>query len=818
MTEPLQVGQFAIVDHEPVDRGPNAGIFEGKGPIDERAELFVLAEGTTPASEAFAGHVVTAIGTAWGGFDMSLSGCLTAAFREAERNIWDWNQKSIAQHQVSIGLTCFAHRGNQAIVAQAGPGIAFHLHEGELRAYFARGEKARAIGSGAPPAPHLTRVDMQPGDRMLLLSTSAVEELNQDIIAGILALPGQQALQDFYQRLRGQRHVTALLIAAPDQPDEDDRVPEPAGLSPEPEIGAEETVIDATREGDGRGFQPSLFIDDEHQADVEAARKALVNISTRASARSAPLAPLAEHFKIQPLQRAVGESSNIRDLAERIKARTEATSGSLQQGTAQSTTVLTGPPRPIWNSAGQKQGSPESAGPRSQPPQASRDRSFQRGLVNDSPATLPAHSSSSAPPVGELAAERTRRLQAATAASSTGSSVVTTGGAPLVRPRDNMGGRWKGNGSLNRRRTANRGGWFNDRFLLLGALGVLAVILIFFVGPRLFGSGGVDSEELLAQAQQQYTIATNTVDPSEQRIALTQAEAFLLEAEDAGGQTVESTQLFNQVAGALRVLDNVVAPAAVETVANLSQFGNAPVTPSDMEVGGGYVFLLDTASSQVIAQPTGGTAATVIYGVDSVLGHDRPVAISMLSNGLLVFDASGQFWLAFPGFEATPVILNAPAGMAITDLAVSNDNLFVLDAAQAAVYRFVPTTNGFEGEPEVYLAAPGLRQAARLLVDQDVVTMTADGTIQRFADGVALTLSQAGIDDKPASAQQLRTFDGGSSLVYPDPAQDRLVAVRRDGTFDRQYRHDAFTGLTAFAMDDTYGYVFSGGQVRRITW
>ena len=54
--------------------------------------------------------------------------------------------------------------------------------------------------------------------------------------------------------------------------------------------------------------------------------------------------------------------------------------------------------------------------------------------------------------------------------------------------------------------------------------------------------------------------------------------------------------------------------------------------------------------------------------------------------------------------------------------------------------------------------------------------------------------------------------------IYPDPAQDRLVAVRRDGTFDRQYRHDAFTGLTAFAMDDTYGYVFSGGQVRRITW
>ena len=119
MTEPLQVGQFAIVDHEPVDRGPNAGIFHGKGPVDDRAELYIVAEGTTPAGEAFAGHIVSAVGHAWSTLDMSLTGALRRIFFEAQRNLGEWNQKSIAQHRVSIGLSCFARHGNQAIIAQA---------------------------------------------------------------------------------------------------------------------------------------------------------------------------------------------------------------------------------------------------------------------------------------------------------------------------------------------------------------------------------------------------------------------------------------------------------------------------------------------------------------------------------------------------------------------------------------------------------------------------------------------------------------------------------------------------------------------------
>ncbi|MGH2610373.1 MAG: hypothetical protein ACRDHF_14935, partial [Tepidiformaceae bacterium] len=149
MTDALRVGQFAIVDHEPVDRGPNAGVFRGRGPQDDRAELFIVAEGTTPAGEAFAGHVISALGQAFTSLDMSLTGALRRLFLEADQSVRDWNARSVAQHRVSLGLSCFGRRGAQSVIAQAGPTVAYHLSGGRVTAYSPSDEHARPIGAGA---------------------------------------------------------------------------------------------------------------------------------------------------------------------------------------------------------------------------------------------------------------------------------------------------------------------------------------------------------------------------------------------------------------------------------------------------------------------------------------------------------------------------------------------------------------------------------------------------------------------------------------------------------------------------------------------
>ena len=53
--------------------------------------------------------------------------------------------------------------------------------------------------------------------------------------------------------------------------------------------------------------------------------------------------------------------------------------------------------------------------------------------------------------------------------------------------------------------------------------------------------------------------------------------------------------------------------------------------------------------------------------------------------------------------------------------------------------------------------------------------------------------------------------------AYPT-ANDRVVVFRRDGSFDRQYRHPDFKAMSAFTMRNGVAYVFSGGKLRRVTW
>ena len=49
-----------------------------------------------------------------------------------------------------------------------------------------------------------------------------------------------------------------------------------------------------------------------------------------------------------------------------------------------------------------------------------------------------------------------------------------------------------------------------------------------------------------------------------------------------------------------------------------------------------------------------------------------------------------------------------------------------------------------------------------------------------------------------------------------DAANDRIVVLRRDGGFDRQYKHKDFAGASAFAIRDGQVYLYSGGLLRRV--
>jgi len=839
LTEPLQVGQFAIVDGEPVDRGPNAGKFHGKGPTDDRAELFIVAEGTTPAGEAFAGHVVSGAGHSWAAMDMSLTGALQRLFEEAAANLRDWNRKSIAQHRVSIGLTAFARRGTQAVVAQAGPSVAFHRSGNRVQAYYADEEHGQPIGSGPATTPQLTRVDFAPGDRLLLLSTAALQEIDDEIIEGILLLPAEQVLPNLYHRLEHLRNLTAMLVtndasrasALVETPE--GFVIDATGASGEAAARPPTSTRDAVA-GEAMGaepplqagtYQPSLFIKDRSEDAVEAARQTLVAVTARIRPGTVALPEVAAH-EMPPLRRAAGDNALARLAAEHHAHSSMSHAGS-HAGVSVATMPGHGSSRPSWRSAPPPAASTAetmSAGPN----RDHRRESFFRGLVREEAPPRPEPNPDDLPFADELAAGLSPRAAHSGPVSETiagDNAASMAGGGSLVRVRAGMSGRWKGDGTLSRRRPVAQGHFRPTWLVVIVGIVLLLGVVGLITLPRLLGGDSTQQyTALVDSAQQKLATARVLEDPSEKRKALTEAQALLLEARDASASGPEAAQLISQVTAALAAMDAVRTPTAVDVVASLDQFGDKPVAAVRLEVTDDTAYVLDGASGQVIALPLKGGEHSVVYGEDKDAKRGRPVATAFLEGAdlgepsLLIMDASRNLWAFSPTAGLRPVPFGAPASMTVTDIAVYGRDLFVLDAAASAVYKFSPGDGGYGAAPVKVLDTPDIAAARRLMVDSEIVTADANGTLRRFTGQLALVLSEAGVDQRLVRAEAPAALTRNGDLAVLDSANDRIVVLRRDGAFDRQYRHKDFQAMSAFTLHKGVPYVFSGGKLRRVTW
>ncbi|MBK7726837.1 MAG: hypothetical protein IPI33_16960 [Dehalococcoidia bacterium] len=822
MTEPLQVGQFAIVDGEPVDRGPNAGVFHGKGPADDRAELFILAEGTTPAGEAFAGRVISDLGQVFAGLDMSLTGSLGRLFQEAERNVGDWNRKSIAQHRVALGLSAFGRRGEQAVIAQAGPTAAFLLHDGRMTSFCADGEHGSALGS-APVQPQLTRIPFGEGDRLLLLSSSAVIELDDELIEGILALPEEQVLPNLYRRLQQMRQATVLLVTGP----------RPEGLDDTEETAGDDYIIGGDSAAPGREsggmFQPSLFIEDEDEGVVLSARAHLLEVTPhRAIASPAPLMAMEAPA---PLLRAAGESAiSINRLAAEGAARAARSRAAVATISAEAAAAPAAV-IPAWRTPG---GGYVAHSPvnvlGNQPPSSNRPRktqSFSRGLVSSgAPPARPELLAEDLPLAAELAAGQRARSSVQSSASETlaaENGAAINGGTALVRPRTNMGGRWKGGNSFGHRSVV-AGQLPPAWMVILGALIILVLLAGIATVPRLLRDGdGERVETLLTGAQQRVAASNAQVDPAQKRQLLTEAQAMLLAVREKG-ENAQAEQLISEVAGAISKMDSIFEPQRVEAIASLEQFGTKPVAVSRIAAGNDAVYLLDVNSAQVIAVRSNGAEPQIVFSENKDEKRGKPIAIAHLDESdlggpvLLIADAANKLWMYSRVDGLRTVSFAAPANLAISDITVNGPDLFVLDAGQSTIYRYLQTPQGFPNAPLAALKNSDLGNARRLMVDGEFITTDADGTVHRFIAGgqTAITFSQAGIDRKLVAPEAVQAMTDRSEVAILDASNDRIVVLRRDGGFARQYRHKDFDGASAFVIRKGDALIFSGGQLRRV--
>ena len=218
------VGRFCVADGRVEEEGPWLGSLIRQRPDEEADELYVVIEPASPGSEEFTSQLVDVVTQLYGRDPLSLTGALTRSLRAAHDHLRDWNSRSLREHQVGAGAGCLALRGGDAYLAQAGPALAYvRTAAGEFRRIApAASGFDHALGVAEEFEPQLTRIQLDPGDLVLVASTQLAEFLPEAHIERILARDSDEVLPELYLLCRDRPNMALVLLscfeAEPEQP------------------------------------------------------------------------------------------------------------------------------------------------------------------------------------------------------------------------------------------------------------------------------------------------------------------------------------------------------------------------------------------------------------------------------------------------------------------------------------------------------------------------------------------------------------------------------------------------------------------------
>jgi hypothetical protein len=242
-------GQFNIIGGDVQEHGPYAATIADRSVAESIADLSVALQPTRPDTDQICAEVMHTVERIFGRSQYSVTGNLLLALGKAHQHLREWNRASLAEHRIGVGISCAAIAGEEAYVAQAGPGVAFYRHNGRTRRLVPLEEATAPIGESDTLSPSFHRLELTRGDSLLLLTGELGMRADERAIERCLALEPETGLPELFRLARGQRDCGAVLLVVLDDPVaatevEDEPAPygEPIELPPAPGRAAEPRI------------------------------------------------------------------------------------------------------------------------------------------------------------------------------------------------------------------------------------------------------------------------------------------------------------------------------------------------------------------------------------------------------------------------------------------------------------------------------------------------------------------------------------------------------------------------------------------------
>ncbi len=398
-----------------------------------------------------------------------------------------------------------------------------------------------------------------------------------------------------------------------------------------------------------------------------------------------------------------------------------------------------------------------------------------------------------------------------------------------------------GQGLLPERQTAAKGGATPGQGALPTALriGLIALIIPALIAIVYFWNSARLERERQAQIAAKLATAGQLVaaaqagTPPEQRSALYQADALLVQLLTESPQHQEASALRQQIAARL---DEVNKVSRVNFVGELTRItGTDSIRPSRLAMGQSEIYVLDTGIGRVAKYTLDETRQSLKSEIPEILldastvvdGNKRtPLDITCLrmalrpEDGNLVILAQGGTILERGGQPLRLVARALENGAALrapqaveTYYDAPNLYLYVLDPAENVIKKFQATADGsYTDAPEDYrLTDPTitLRDGVDLAIDGSIYVLLKNGEIVKLFQGKEVDFPQEGLDQplsNPVAIAISRPDDMSKGSVYvADAGNQRIVEFDKAGHFSRQFRPAAdklpFDDLRDIAVD-----------------
>lgn len=329
----------------------------------------------------------------------------------------------------------------------------------------------------------------------------------------------------------------------------------------------------------------------------------------------------------------------------------------------------------------------------------------------------------------------------------------------------------------------------------------------------------------LEKAQSSLDAAIATTDTAQKRELLKTADSALQDAERVHPGDQRVTDLRARIDVAQRELNAELELPDLEQVVDVSGRVAGPVSSKDLALGGGGAYFLDRDQGRVIAisllvpdpEPFVLFQEGDLVGTE-IAGKPQYVAWAEQLGKLLIMDDNRRLIAVAPPQPGESLFVrDADAWNSADGIAFQDGNLYVLDRSGDQVWRYPPSQDGFDSEREGLLPTFDLNNVVEMASGDALYLLFSDGSIVRFADGVAQPFSQAGIDRPMSSPGSIVPLPGLGMVLVADRGNSRIVVFSPDGTFKQQLVSGSFNDLRAIAADEQAQllYILVGGALYR---